>query len=141
MEYGIIFEGDTSPLAASVSEALTSLGLINGTKKALTDEVLTALNTYREANSLQVLDFCDPITLRCLGIDARGDELLSLAACAQSLGSCELEYYDAAANILRESRDLGITITEAAARYDTSFYHGEITESAMFAAVLAFINE
>ncbi len=141
MEYGIIFKGDTTPLAHELSEALASLGLINKTTDTLTDELLTALNTYRRSNRLSVLDFCDPVALRTLGIEARGDELIFIARYVGTAGKTELEYYDLAAEIVSESRNLGITPTEAAARRSLGEYSEDIPLSAMLATVLAFVNQ
>ncbi len=140
MEYGILFEGDNSPVTAELSEALKALGLQNRRNIILTDEVLSALNIYRGANGLPILDFCDPVSLRTLGINVAGDELITLAACAKAIGETELEYYDIASEIVKDSRSLGITVTEAAARKEVSFFVGDVSLSAMLAAVLAFIN-
>lgn len=141
MEYGIIFKGDTTPLAYELSEALSALGLINKKTNALTDELLSALNTYRQSNRLSVLDFCDPVALRTLGIEARGDELLFIARYVSSAGKTELEYYDLAAEIVSESQNLGISPTEATARRSTTEYSDDIPISAMLATVLAFVNQ
>ncbi len=139
--YAIIFEGDTSPLAAELCEALAELGLTRESTDTLTPDLLDALNTYREANGLTKQDFCEPVTLRALGIDARGDELLSLARAAEALAVTELGYYDVCREIVNESRALGITVSEAIARRGVlGQARGSISESAMRAAALAFIG-
>ena len=141
-DYAIIFEGDTSPLVSELSDALHSLGLTREVTDTLTSELLDALNAYREANSLIALDFCDPATLRTLGIDARGDELLALARAAEALAENELGYYDVCREITAERRRLGITLCEAIARRGVlGNERAAISEAAMTAAVLAFINE
>ncbi len=140
-DYAIIFEGDTSPLAAELCDALYELGLTLDKTNTLTQELLAALNVYRTANGLTEQSFTDPVTLRTLGIEARGDELLTLARAAQILADTELGYYDACREIANESRALGITVTEAVARRGVlGKARGNISESAMKAAILAFIG-
>ncbi len=138
MEYGIIFQGDASPLASELAEALGELGLYRGKTDKLTPELLDALNTYRTANRLLCLDFCDPVTLRTLGIECGGDEILALARFGESASETELECYDVCAGIVAESRALGLTITEVIARRGTHTENTEISETALTAAVLAF---
>lgn len=141
-EYAIIFENDTSPLAAEVCDRLFELGLTLDQTGTLTSELLDALNVYREANGLTKYSFCEPVTLRTLGIDARGDELLVLASAAEALADTELGYFDVSREIVNESRELGITVTEAVARRGVlKKARGNISESAMKAAILAFFNE
>ena len=141
MEYGIIFENNSGAVVDELCEALKNLGLINQKNSTMSEDLIDALNIYRSSNGLSPLDFCDPITLRTLGIDARGDELLTLARCAEELGSCELDYYDIASEIVSESRKFGITVTEAAIRRNATLTGKDISVSAMAAAVLAFLNE
>lgn len=139
--YAIIFEGDSSPLAAEVCDALASLGLTYARTDTLTPELLAALNTYREANGLTAQDFCEPVTLRALGIDAHGDELVSLARAAKALADTEVGFYDVCREIVNESRALDITVSEAIARRGVLGTEREsISESAMRAAVLAFLD-
>ena len=141
-DYAIIFEDDTTPLAAELSDKLKALGLVHGTTDTFSSEILGALNIYRNANSMGELDFCDPPVLRLLGIDAGGDELATLAKAAELLGSTELEYFDICREIVSESRKYGITVTEACARRDSvGKLPTSVSESAMRAAVLAFIHE
>lgn len=141
MEYGIILKGGTSPFVYELSEALCGLGLCQNRGDVLTQELLDALNTYRETNDLLVLDFCDPVTLRTLGIDAGGDELMTLARYVQATGVTELCYYDTACEIVRESRSLGITVAEAINRRGMLGLHGEVSPSAVTAAVLAAVSQ
>ncbi len=141
-EYAIIFENDTSPLAAEICDRLFELGLTLNQTGTLTSELMYTLNVYREANGLTKYNFCEPVTLRTLGIDARGDELLTLASAAQTLANTELGYFDISREIVNESRELGITVTEAVARRGVlGIARGNIYESAMKAAILAFLNE
>ncbi len=139
--YAIIFEGDSSPLAAELCDALAALGLTLDRTDTLTPELIAALNVYRAANGLIEQSFADPVTLRNLGIDARGDELVTLARAAEALAVTELGYYDVCQEIVNESRALGITVSEAAARRGVlGKARGNISESAMRAAILAFIG-
>ena len=141
-EYAIIFENDTSPLAAEVCERLFELGLTLEQTDTLTPTLLDALNVYCEANGLTEYDFCEPVTLRTLGIDASGDELLTLASAAEALADTELACFDISREIVKESRELGITVTEAVARRGVlGKARGNISESAMRAALLALFNE
>ena len=141
-EYAIIFENDTSPLAAEVCDRLFELGLTLEQTDTLTSELLDALNVYRKANGLTEYDFCDPVTLRTLGIDANGDDLLTLANAAEALADTEIGYFDISREIVSENRELGITVTEAVARRGVlGKTRGNISESAMRAAILAFFNE
>lgn len=141
MEYGIILEGGSSELVYRMSEALAELGLIKEPNSVLTDELLEALNIYRETNRLLPLDFCDPVTLRALGIEAGGDELMSLARCVEAACKNELEYYDLACEIVSESQALGITVNEAINRRGLLGLGGTVSPSAVTAAVLAFIGK
>ena len=140
-DYAIIFEGDSSPLAAELCDALAELGLTLDRTDTLTTKLLDALNAYRSANGLTEQSFADPVTLRALGIDARGDELVTLARAAQTLADTELGYYDVCREIVDESRALGITVSEATARRGVlGKARGSINESAVRAAVLAVLN-
>lgn len=141
MEYGIIFEGDASPLISQLSERLSELGLYRKTDDTFTPEMLEALNTYRAANRLIELDFCDPVVLRALGIDCAGDELVTLAGYADSVTDTEIGCYDACCEIVAESRRLGITVTEAVLRRGTPGAYTEMSSTAVRAAALALINQ
>ncbi len=141
-DYAIIFEDDTTPLAAELSEKLKALGLVHSVTDTFSGEVLNALNIYRSANSMGELDFCEPSVLRLLGIEAGGDELTTLARTAESLADTELEYYDICREIVSESREYGITVTEACARRSSlGKLPATVSEEAMRAAALAFINK
>ncbi len=141
-DYAIIFENDTSPLATELSEKLKALGLVHSVRDTLDSELLDALNIYRSANYMSELDFCEPSVLRLLGIDVGGDELITLARAAESLAETELEYYDLCREIVSESRSYGITLTEACARRGSvGRAPTTVSEEAMRAAALAFINE
>lgn len=141
-DYAIIFENDTSPLAAELSEKLKALGLVHSVSDTLDGELLGALNAYRSANYMSELNFCDPSVLRLLGIDAGGDEIITLAKAAEILADTELEYFDICSEIVHESRKYGITVTEACTRRDAvGKLPQAVSEEAMRAAALAFINE
>lgn len=141
-DYAIVFVYDESPLAAEICAALRELGLFRDSTNTVTPDLISALNTYRRANSLTELEFCDPVTLRTLGIDAHGDELLVLARAAQTLGQSEMEYFDICRKIVKESRELDITVTEAAARYGVlGAERGSISETAVRCAALSLLHE
>lgn len=141
-DYAIAFVCDESPIAAEISSALRDLGLFRDVTDTLTPELLDALNTYRRANSLTELEFCDPVTLRTLGIEAYGDEVLVLARAAQALGQSEVEYFDICRKIVKESRALDITVTEAVARYGVlGAERGNISEAATRCAALSLLHE
>ncbi len=140
MSYGIILEGDTSPLVEALAERLSSLGLYRGSTDTLTAELIGALNIYRASNHLIPLDFCDPATLRTLGIEAEGDEILTLARYGDAVSDTELGCYDACREIVNESRALGITLTEAICRRAVTDENMTASSEAVTAAVLALIG-
>ena len=140
MNNGIIFEGDSSPMAAEAADRLRELGYYAYSDDEMNRELLDSLNSFRRAYSLTEQSFCDPVTLRALGIEADGDEIITLARCAYSAAETELDCYDICLSAVAESRKLGITITEAALRRfrgDTE----QIPPYAVGAAILALLNE
>lgn len=141
MNYGIIFEGDTTPLAAELATSLRELGLTDYNGSTLTGELLSSLNDFRSTNSLPELDFCDPAVLRALGIDAEGDEILTVAGIAETMSEDEVGCYDVCEEIVRESKNCKISLTEAAFRRAGDI--DSLTEpsaNAVMAALLAIIN-
>lgn len=116
MNYGIIFEGDTTPLAAELAAALRELGLTDYVGSTLTSGLLSSLNDYRDANFMPELDFCDPAVLRTLGIEAEGDEILTVASVAEAITEDEVSCYDICEEIVKESKRCRISLTEAALR-------------------------
>ncbi len=142
MNYGIILENESSPLVPELCESLRGLGLIREAETSLTEDIISALNTYRLANKLLALDFCDPTTLSTLGIDAEGDEVILLARFGEAKSETELEIYDNCTEAVRESRRLNITVTEAISRrIPIGSLYGEPSSAAITAAVLALLNE
>ncbi len=141
MNYGIIFEGDTTPFSAELAEAMRDHGLTDYTGSTLTAELLSELNSYRSENFLPELDFCDPATLRTLGIKAEGDEILTVAGIAEAIGENEVGYYDICEKIVKESKTCKISLTEAAYRYSGGM--DEIpspSKNAVIAALLTLLN-
>ena len=136
MDAAIIFEKESTPLAAALAEALAELGLLRGTSDTLTGEVLDALNVYREANRLIPLDFADPNALRALGIPANGDEVLSLAAYAEAHADTEVGMFDTCCRVLKLSRAHGLTVYE----YTKMSGHAGVSPAAVTAAMLAYLN-
>lgn len=136
MDAAIIFEKESAPLAAALSEALSELGLLHGTSDTLTGEVLDALNVYREANRLIPLDFADPNALRALGIPANGDEVLSLAAYAEAHADTEVDMFDTCCRVLKLCRAHSLTVYE----YTKMSGHAGVSAAAVTAAMLAFLN-
>ena len=142
MNYGIILEDENSPLVPELCEALCELGLIRETETALTDGIISALNTYRLANHLLPLDFCDPTTLRTLGINSTGDEIILLARFGEEISETELEIYDNCRKIVKESSQLNITPTEAInRRVSPGGLYGEPSPASVTAAILSLLNE
>lgn len=140
MTYGIILEGDPSPLIDTLTEKLSELGLFRADANVMTAELLSALNEYRAANRLLCFDFCDPATLRALGIEAEGDELVTLARYGAAHSDTEIGCYDACREIVEESRTLGITLTEAVYRRGAISENVTASSEAVTAALLAFIG-
>ena len=141
MDAAIIFEKESTPLAAALAEALAELGLLHGTSDTLTGEVLDALNVYREANLLIPLDFADPNALRALGIPASkmhadGDEVLSLAAYAEAHADTEVGMFDTCCRVLKLCRAHSLTVYE----YTKMSGHAGVSPAAVTAAMLAFLN-
>lgn len=140
MSLGIIMENDSSELIQPLCEKLGELGLIRGSEELMSKELIEALNVYRESNGLITLDFCDPVTLRTLGIECGGDEFIYVARCAEALSETELECYDICRRIANDSRRLGLTLTEAADRYGAHPVTQPSSE-ALRAAILAFLDQ
>ena len=140
MNYGIIFEGDSSHLVTEAADKLRELGYYAYSDDTMSRELLDALNSFRRAYSLAEQSFCDPVTLRALGIEADGDEIITLARCACSAAKTELECYDICLEAVAESRKLGITLTEAALRRGAGDTE-QIPPYAVSAAILALLNE
>ena len=135
MDAAIIFEDEVSSQAAAVAKALEALGLLHDASDALTDEVLDALNVYREANLLVPLDFADPTVLRALGMPADGDEVLSLAAYAEAHADTEVGMFDACRRVLELCRAHSLTVYE----YTKMSGHAGVSPEAVTAALLAYL--
>ena len=141
INYGIIVEGGSSPLVSQISDALIKLGLTSERSDVLTHELIEALNVVRQANGLPMMEICDPVVLRLIGIDAAGDDVTALAAYVQKAGSTELEYYGLACDVIDESRNFGLTLCEAISRRGYSGSSAEVTPEAAAAVILALARK
>jgi len=142
MNYTVVFEGDSGNTVSQAADRLRELGYHAYFEDTLTEELLDSVNTFRRTNSLRTSDYLDPATLRALGIEAVGDELVFAANCAYSISDTEVGCYDICCEIAHESRTLGLTLTEAAKRR----LHGTLSPDpppafALAAMVLALLNE
>ena len=140
MNYGIIFEGDSSPLVTEAADRLRELGYYAYWDDEMNSELIDSLNSFRRAYSLCEQSFCDPVTLRALGIEVQGDDIITLARCAYSAAKTELECYDICFEAVAESQKLGITLTEAALRRGKGSTE-QIPPYAVSAAILALLNK
>lgn len=141
MNYGIILQDEESPLIPELSEALRELGFMAENETSLSSNLLDALNKYRTANNLPTLDFCDPVTLQTLGIDTEGEEIILLARYGEANAKVELDIFDVCREIVTESRELYITLTQAIYRHGGLGSSDEPSETAISAAVLALLHE
>ncbi len=135
MTTGIILQGEQSPIVGELSEALKAIGLTRETTDRLTPELLAALNTYRIANSLPELDFADPNTLRSLGIECSGDEVLTLARYGEAEAESEIGIFDRCREAVTLCRKYNLTIRE----YTKMPSHTPVSEAAVTAAILALL--
>ena len=86
IQIGIIFAGERSEIALSMSQELIKLGYRLSQSDIVSEEFLLSLNEWRRGHNLPELDFVDPVSLRLLlGADVGGDELVLLAGCAETL--------------------------------------------------------
>ncbi len=136
MQTGIIFVNERSPMVMELSAALQELGLARETNDSLTPELIDALNTYRLASSLPELDFADPLTLRSLGLECSGDDIMTLARYGEANAKCELEVYDCCLDAVRLCREHGLTIFE----YTKMTPDTPVRASSVTAAMLAMLN-
>lgn len=142
MNYGIVFYENSSPQILALSEKMREFGLCDYVGDKLTAELADAINEYRQANSIDELDYCDPALLRALGIQAEGDEIIILARVAETLTEDEIGCYDLCAKIIKESESCKISLTEAALRYEQVCESMPMpSKNAVTAAILAFINK
>ncbi len=142
INYGIIFLNDSSEMTIKLSEKLSELGLLYEKQNVFDEKALKALNEYRISNKLVELDFCDPETLRTLGIDCDGDDIILLASCAEKLAESELEIYNICLEIIKESKEYSISVTEAINRRGVlGKSTPKVSKEAVSAAILAFIHK
>ncbi len=81
---GLILPGEASPLCPELGAALTRIGLWDGSRAEILDTVLLeAINVFRRCEGLPQPDYCDPITLRRLGIECEDSDTILLAAFAE----------------------------------------------------------
>lgn len=141
MNYGIIFEGERSPVVSELAYELRELGLTRYEGDTLNSELLDSLNDYRRANYMKELDFCDPAVLRALGIRTEGDEIITMALCAESISKNEIDCYNICRKIVSESEKSGMSLTESALHVTAgSNYIETPSPEAVVAALLAFIG-
>ncbi|MBQ8508774.1 MAG: hypothetical protein IJ493_02590 [Clostridia bacterium] len=113
---GIIPPDAPSPLVPELASALHQIGLYKySTAEVLEPRLLAALNSFRRSSCLPEAPYCDPASLRALGIQCAGDELMLLARYAESVGGSETARFDLCRQVLEEARDVGITLHEAVA--------------------------
>ncbi len=141
MNYGIILQDEASPLVPELSEALIKLGFTDENETTLSPKLLEALDKYRTENKLPTLDFCDPVTLQTLGIDADGEEIILLARYGEANAKVELDIFDICSEIVTESRELGITLAQAIYRHGGLGSSDEPSETAISAAILALLHK
>ena len=142
MNYSVVFEGDVSELASEAAKRLYELGYHAYFEDTASRELMDSVNSFRRANSIRESEYIDPVTLRALGIDASGDELIYAASTASSIAETELECYDICCEIASQSKRLGLTVTEAARRFDSGADHSDTPQPyALAAMVLALLNE
>ncbi len=110
-ETGIILPGERSQLVTMLSDRLCSLGYFGEITEILSPELITALNLWRSDNSLPALDYVDPLSLRLLGFEVGGDELIFLARHAEPL-STEVERYAFCRSALENAKLLGVSVVE-----------------------------
>lgn len=142
MNYTVVFEGDTTPIVNETAQRLRELGYHSFFEDTATAELINSVNAFRRANSLTESDYIDPVTLRALGIDAEGDELIFAASTAANAAEDEVDCYDICCEIARQSKTLGLTLTEAASRFEVGGSYSYPPPSyALAAMVLALLNE
>ena len=107
-QIGIIFPGERSELIGRAAEKLSRLGYLENPGDVATPDVISALNKWRGDNSLPALDYFDPVSLRLLGFDVGGDEIIFLARRAEVLPT-DVERYDFCKHALRSAKISGST--------------------------------
>ena len=107
-QIGIIFPGERSELVGRASAKLSELGYLENPSDIATPDVISALNKWRGDNSLPALDYFDPVSLRLLGFDVGGDEIIFLARRAEVFLT-DVERYDFCKNALETAKISGAT--------------------------------
>ena len=111
-QIGIIFAGERSEIALSMSQELIKLGYRLSQSDIVSEEFLSSLNEWRRGHSLPELDFVDPVSLRLLlGADVGGDELVLLAGCAETLPT-EVERYQLCREAISGSKAMMVSLTQ-----------------------------
>ncbi len=140
MNYTVVFEGDSSPTADRVSDILAELGYYPFEDSSASRRLMDSVNLFRRAEGLSEADYIDPATLRAMGIEADGDEIIVMARAAAS-GETELAAYDICREIVGESRKLGITLSAAAERRIYGNGPANPPTYCVTAAILALLNQ
>lgn len=111
-QIGIIFAGERSEIALSMSQELIKLGYRLSQSDIVSEEFLSSLNEWRRGHNLPELDFVDPVSLRLLlGADVGGDELVLLAGCAETLPT-EVERYQLCREAISGSKSMMVSLTQ-----------------------------
>ena len=110
-QVGIVFAGERSELILSASRELKRLGY-SLPESSLADEIFfKALNDWRETLGLQELEFVDPLSLRLLGIEVGGDELVLLASCAEAIPDAS-ERYGFCRAAVKGAKEMSVSLTK-----------------------------
>ncbi len=129
-------------MAKELADELRELGLTRYEGSTLNHDLLESLNDYRRANYMAEMNFCDPAVLRTLGIRTEGDEIITMAVCAESIAENEIDCYDICSKIVSESEKHGISLTEATLRITgKGDFRAAPSSEAVVAALLAFIGK
>ena len=107
-QIGIILPGERSDLVMRASSELSRQGYLSEPSDVANAEVISALNDWRADNSLPALGYFDPVSLRKLGFDVGGDEIILLARRAEVLPT-EIERCDFCLKTLKSAKLTGAT--------------------------------
>lgn len=115
-EIGIIFPGERSELVRMLSERLKFLGYFDRSADIFSSELIAALDRWRIDNSLPMLDYADPLSLRLIGLEVGGDELILLARHAEQLKT-ESERFEFCRSAIYSAHELNMSLVEYLARH------------------------
>ena len=139
MQTGIVFAGERSELAYSVSSELKRLGYARRTTDIVTPELIEALNAWRRENSLPELGYIDPVSFRLLtGTEVGGDELILLAKYAERFPT-DVERFEFCRESVAASRRMLVSLTQYLSGKSGLGALPEASESSVRCAVLAYL--